>query len=92
VRSFGPLPPALFFLFGGVPMRDARHTLAIQRASATCTQQKKTSSTHTPPHLPTMSDKLLDQIFNLKFTSKQMVRQSVRAEKEEKEEKLKVRR
>ncbi len=38
-----------------------------------------------------MSDKLLDQIFNLKFTSKQMVRQSVRSEKEEKEEKLKVR-
>lgn len=38
-----------------------------------------------------MSDKLLDQIFNLKFTSKQMVRQSIRAEKDEKEEKLKVR-
>ena len=37
-----------------------------------------------------MSDKLLDQIFNLKFTSKQMVRQSIRAEKDEKEEKLKV--
>lgn len=35
-------------------------------------------------------DKLLDQIFNLKFTSKQLVRQSRKAEKEEKSEKLKV--
>ncbi|KAK9808977.1 hypothetical protein WJX72_007338 [[Myrmecia] bisecta] len=35
-------------------------------------------------------DKLLDQIFNLKFTSKQLVRQSKKSEKEEKMEKLKV--
>ncbi|KAK9790530.1 hypothetical protein WJX73_000707 [Symbiochloris irregularis] len=35
-------------------------------------------------------DKLLDQIFNLKFTSKQLVRQSRKAEKEEKSEKLKI--
>ena len=39
-----------------------------------------------------MGDKLLDQIFNLKFTSKQLAKQSVRAEKDEKAEKLKVRR
>ena len=38
-----------------------------------------------------MGDKLLDQIFNLKFTSKQLAKQSVRAEKDEKAEKLKVR-
>lgn len=38
-----------------------------------------------------MGDKLLDQIFNLKFTSKQLAKQSVRAEKDEKTEKLKVR-
>jgi hypothetical protein len=37
-----------------------------------------------------MGDKLLDQIFNLKFTSKQLAKQSVRAEKDEKAEKLKV--
>ena len=38
-----------------------------------------------------MSDrKLMDQIFNLKFTSKQLVRGSKRAEKDEKLEKLKV--
>ena len=35
-------------------------------------------------------DKLLDQIFNLKFTSKQLVRQSHKCGKEEKSEKLKV--
>eukprot|EP00884_Botryococcus_braunii_P022534 jgi/Botrbrau1/8965/Bobra.0148s0077.1 len=37
-----------------------------------------------------MGDKLLDQIFNLKFTSKQLVKQSHKCEKEEKAEKLKV--
>lgn len=37
-----------------------------------------------------MGDKLLDQIFNLKFTSKQLVKQSHKSEKEEKSEKLKV--
>ncbi len=37
-----------------------------------------------------MSDKLLDQIFNLKFTSKQLTRQSIKSEKDEKSEKLKV--
>jgi hypothetical protein len=36
--------------------------------------------------------KLLDQIFNLKFTSKQLVRTSRKCEKEEKEEKNKARR
>mmetsp|Transcript_29828 Transcript_29828/g.84067 ORF Transcript_29828/g.84067 Transcript_29828/m.84067 type:complete len:200 (+) Transcript_29828:320-919(+) len=35
-------------------------------------------------------DKLLDQIFNLKFTSKQLVRQSAKCEKEERAERLKV--
>ena len=35
-------------------------------------------------------DKLLDQIFNLKFTSKQLVRSAKKCEKEEKEEKNKV--
>jgi hypothetical protein len=35
-------------------------------------------------------DKLLDQIFNLKFTSKQLVKSSSKCEKEEKAEKLKV--
>jgi len=35
-------------------------------------------------------DKLLDQIFNLKFTSKQLVKSSSKCEKEEKSEKLKV--
>ena len=38
------------------------------------------------------SNKLLDQIFNLKFTSKQLVRASKKCEQEEKEEKNKVRR
>ena len=37
-----------------------------------------------------MGDKLLDQIFNLKFTSKQLVKQSQKSGKEEKSEKLKV--
>ncbi|EFJ48540.1 hypothetical protein VOLCADRAFT_60422 [Volvox carteri f. nagariensis] len=35
-------------------------------------------------------DKLLDQIFNLKFTAKQLARSAIKAEKEEKSEKLKV--
>lgn len=35
-------------------------------------------------------DKLMDQIFNLKFTSKQLVRTSRKCEKEKKAEKLKV--
>mmetsp|Transcript_39659 Transcript_39659/g.126727 ORF Transcript_39659/g.126727 Transcript_39659/m.126727 type:complete len:205 (+) Transcript_39659:133-747(+) len=35
-------------------------------------------------------DKLMDQIFNLKFTSKQLVRQANKCEKEEKAEKNKV--
>uniref|UniRef100_A0A061R0J8 Charged multivesicular body protein 1 n=3 Tax=Tetraselmis sp. GSL018 TaxID=582737 RepID=A0A061R0J8_9CHLO len=35
-------------------------------------------------------DKLLDQIFNLKFTAKQLVRQAAKCEKEEKAERLKV--
>lgn len=35
-------------------------------------------------------DKLLDQIFNLKFTAKQLSRASVKCEKEEKTERLKV--
>ena len=35
-------------------------------------------------------DKLLEQIFQLKFTSKTLVRQAKKCEKEEKEEKLKV--
>lgn len=33
---------------------------------------------------------LLDQIFNLKFTSKQLVRAAKKCEKEEKDEKLKI--
>ena len=37
-------------------------------------------------------EKLLDQIFNLKFTAKQLARSAVKCEKEEKAEKLKVRR
>jgi charged multivesicular body protein 1 len=36
------------------------------------------------------NDKLMDQIFNLKFTSKQLVRASRKCEKEEKDEKLKI--
>ena len=35
-------------------------------------------------------DKLLDQIFNLKFTSKQLQRTARKSEKEEKSEKLKI--
>jgi hypothetical protein len=35
--------------------------------------------------------KMMDQIFNLKFTSKQLVRTSRKCEKEEKEEKNKAR-
>lgn len=35
-------------------------------------------------------DRLLDQVFNLKMTSKQLAKMSVKAEKEEKGEKLKV--
>lgn len=35
-------------------------------------------------------EKLLEQIFQLKFTSKTLVRQAKKCEKEEKEEKLKV--
>lgn len=35
-------------------------------------------------------DKLLDQIFNLKFTAKQLTKQSAKCEKEEKSERLKV--
>lgn len=35
-------------------------------------------------------NKLLDQIFNLKFTSKQLVRASKKCESEEKSEKLKI--
>lgn len=35
-------------------------------------------------------NKLMDQIFDLKFTSKQLVRQAKKCEKEEKTEKLKV--
>ena len=34
--------------------------------------------------------RMMEQIFNLKFTSKQLVRQSVKCEREEKEEKLKA--
>jgi charged multivesicular body protein 1 len=37
-------------------------------------------------------NRLLDQIFNLKFTSKQLVRASKKCEQEEKEEKSKARR
>ncbi|KAK3272182.1 Charged multivesicular body protein 1b [Cymbomonas tetramitiformis] len=37
-----------------------------------------------------MDNKLLDQIFNLKFTAKQLVRQAKKCEKEEKSEKQKV--
>jgi hypothetical protein len=40
--------------------------------------------------MPLGNDKLLDQIFNLKFTSKQLVKSSSKCEKEEKLEKLKV--
>ena len=35
--------------------------------------------------------RMMDQIFNLKFTSKQLVRQSAKCEREEKEERLKAR-
>eukprot|EP01025_Chloroclados_australasicus_P024657 TRINITY_DN24708_c1_g3_i1.p3 TRINITY_DN24708_c1_g3~~TRINITY_DN24708_c1_g3_i1.p3 ORF type:complete len:199 (-),score=31.39 TRINITY_DN24708_c1_g3_i1:302-898(-) len=37
-----------------------------------------------------MSGKLMEQVFNLKFLSKQLVRQSKKCEKDEKDEKLKV--
>ena len=37
-----------------------------------------------------MRSQLLDQIFNLKFTSKQLVRAARKCEKEEKDEKLKI--
>eukprot|EP00877_Chromochloris_zofingiensis_P009351 jgi/Chrzof1/466/Cz01g16250.t1 len=37
-----------------------------------------------------MGDKLLEQIFNLKFTAKQLNRSSIKCEKDEKAEKLKV--
>ena len=36
--------------------------------------------------------RMMDQIFNLKFTAKQLVRTSKKCEKEEKEEKSKARR
>ncbi|KAK9803072.1 hypothetical protein WJX73_006942 [Symbiochloris irregularis] len=36
------------------------------------------------------NDKLLDQIFNLKFTAKQLQKSAVKCEKEEKSEKLKI--
>ena len=36
-------------------------------------------------------DKLLDQIFNLKFTAKQLARTAAKCEKEEKQLKAKVR-
>lgn len=35
-------------------------------------------------------DRLLDQVFNLKMTAKQLAKMSARAEKDEKAEKLKV--
>jgi charged multivesicular body protein 1 len=35
--------------------------------------------------------RMMEQIFNLKFTSKQLVRQSLKCEREEKDEKLKAR-
>lgn len=37
-----------------------------------------------------MSSKLFDQIFNLKFTAKQLQRQSIKCEKDEKAEKMKA--
>jgi len=37
-----------------------------------------------------MNDKLMDQIFNLKFTAKQLNRAATKCEKEEKSEKLKI--
>lgn len=40
--------------------------------------------------MPSANDRLMEQIFNLKFTSKQLGRQAVKSEKEEKSEKLKV--
>lgn len=48
---------------------------------------------HLPPALPPSirpRPQLLDQIFNLKFTSKQLVRAARKCEKEEKDEKLKI--
>ena len=44
---------------------------------------------HAPEHAPTRLSRL-PRRFNLKFTSKQLVRQSHKCEKEEKAEKLKV--
>lgn len=44
----------------------------------------------TQPIITMGGDKLLDQIFNLKFTAKQLARAAVKCEKEEKAEKLKV--
>ena len=48
-----------------------------------------TSKPSTPPCAATFLQ-LLDQIFNLKFTSKQLVRAAKKCEKEEKDEKLKI--
>ena len=47
---------------------------------------------HSSPsqYLTIAGNKLMDQIFDLKFTSKQLVRQAKKCEKEEKTEKLKV--
>jgi len=39
---------------------------------------------------PAMGDKLLEQIFNLKFTAKQLNRSAIKCEKDEKSERLKV--
>lgn len=44
---------------------------------------------HTPL-CPLCPSQLMDQIFNLKFTSKQLVRAAKKCEKEEKDEKLKI--
>ena len=72
------------------PNADVALTLSVCQPCQT--QPRPAQACAHPPclRLGAMGDKLLEQIFNLKFTAKQLNRSAVKCEKDEKAERLKV--
>jgi hypothetical protein len=82
-------PPRVRATFDFLPLHTRRTWISAPRPSLSRKQERTTTTTMA---FGGGNNKLLDQIFNLKFTSKQLVRASKKCETEEKEEKNKVRR
>lgn len=75
------------------PAQHARqHTprLPMHAANTLASARRAVHTPNHPRHPGIMGEKLLEQVFNLKFMAKQLNRSAIKCEKDEKAERLKV--